>query len=394
MPDKHNNKYARQRTSCLFFWRHILSFENLPDLLSSHNNSADFNGTRAMQIASRACILTALFAVLALLWIAIDRITLNSSIFYDILPGRLALIAVFGGLALYTSRFQNLNLSRFRLLILMLAPALFYVFSQTHLPSVTAGTITTDTNSFVSLGYSFYPFVLIIQLAIFPLTLIECVLLTLPVLLCVAWAGYLTDKLWSVQLLEQFWLLFLLMMVAWWASLSQLNLLLRLYRQATHDPLTGLANRRLFMQQLATEIERAQRYRHPMSLIIFDLDHFKHVNDNYGHLQGDEVLKRFARLMVDTIRGNDLAGRYGGEEFIVLLPETPAHTAAEVAERIRQACTAQPVIVSRERHISFTASAGIAQLHPDEQAEQLINRADSSLYKAKETGRNRIVLVN
>jgi len=347
-----------------------------------------------MQIASRACILTALFAFIALLWIAIDWMTLSRPVFHEILPGRLALVAVFGGLALYTDKFQSLNLSRIRLLILMLAPGLFYVFSQTLLPSATKGALATNTNDFVSLGYGFYPFLLIAQLAIFPLTLVECLLLTLPVLLCVTWVGYLTDNLWSVQLFEQFWLLLLLTIITWWASLSQLNLLLRLYRQATRDPLTGLANRRLFMQQLTTEVKRSQRYQRPMSLIIFDLDHFKQVNDTYGHLQGDEVLKRFTQLMIDSIRTNDLAGRYGGEEFIVLLPETPARTAAEVAERIRQTCHAQPVIVSGGQHIRFTVSAGITQLRTGEQAEQLIDRADKLLYQAKDMGRNRIVIID
>jgi diguanylate cyclase (GGDEF)-like protein len=162
------------------------------------------------------------------------------------------------------------------------------------------------------------------------------------------------------------------------------------------DPLTGSYNRRHLIEKLPTEIKRAQRYKSSFSLIICDLDHFKNVNDKYGHQGGDQVLMALVQCIKGTFRNDtDWVARYGGEEFIIALPETDANGAQIFAERIRKAM-ANKVILFEGKEIRITVSFGVTGFDastPEEQisAEGLISMADKCLYQAKEEGRNRIV---
>lgn len=151
------------------------------------------------------------------------------------------------------------------------------------------------------------------------------------------------------------------------------------------DPLTGVGNRRKLMKRLEEEILRAQRYQRPLCLIFIDLDHFKHINDAYGHSTGDSVLFGVASAMKECLRDCDLLGRFGGEEFAVLLPETSLAHAELVAERMRNAVAALQLPQLRE---SVTISAGLAEWESDETSDGLLQRSDRALYMAKEAGRN------
>lgn len=152
------------------------------------------------------------------------------------------------------------------------------------------------------------------------------------------------------------------------------------------DQLTGVGNRRLMIKALTDETTRAQRYQRPYSLIFFDLDHFKRINDAYGHASGDAVLVAVAGSLKAALRDCDLLGRIGGEEFVVLLPETGIDNALQAAQRMR-ADIEQLRIVQIEENI--TISAGVAEWRDGESGEQLLDRADHALYRAKESGRNR-----
>ncbi len=164
-----------------------------------------------------------------------------------------------------------------------------------------------------------------------------------------------------------------------------------LERLATIDPLTGARNRRAFLAQAAAEAARAARHGHPLSVLVIDLDHFKRINDGYGHAAGDAVLRAFVERAAAALRAADVIGRLGGEEFAVLLPETGLAAAAEAAERIRAALAAGPVAVEGGA-VSFTASIGVAELGPDgDTPEAALNHADRRLYQAKREGRNRTV---
>ena len=160
---------------------------------------------------------------------------------------------------------------------------------------------------------------------------------------------------------------------------------------ATTDALTGLANRRAFMAQLDTELARVAQGGAPGMLIMLDLDHFKRVNDTYGHAAGDKVLVHLAQMLRgQALRQGDLAGRLGGEEFAVLLPHTHADEAAAIAERLRLALEQSRIDSGEGRIITITLSAGMAPLAGD--AEHILAQADAALYQAKNSGRNRIVL--
>jgi two-component system cell cycle response regulator len=167
-------------------------------------------------------------------------------------------------------------------------------------------------------------------------------------------------------------------------------------RLAVTDALTGLYNRRYLTEKLPLELKRAARYHHPLSVILCDIDHFKRVNDTFGHQVGDEVLKEFARRLTGATRkGVDWAARYGGEEFLLVLPETDLHGSLAVAERLRR-LMAHQTMTSSAGEITCTASFGVASWEGEragdasDAAARLLQEADRCLYSAKEAGRNRV----
>ena len=163
-----------------------------------------------------------------------------------------------------------------------------------------------------------------------------------------------------------------------------------LARLASTDALTDLASRRRWFELAVNEFGRYRRYRRPFAVLMIDLDFFKRVNDSFGHGAGDEVLKRFAEALRSQCRNSDVVGRLGGEEFAVLLPETPPAVAAEVAGRIVEACRSLVVGVPAGQ-VRFTCSVGTAAMTPaDVDVEALVRRADAALYLAKRHGRNRV----
>lgn len=160
--------------------------------------------------------------------------------------------------------------------------------------------------------------------------------------------------------------------------------------QSLTDPLTGAYNRRYFDERFASEIRDSRATAQPLAMVIFDIDHFKNINDTYGHPMGDLILQQGARLIASTIRASDPLVRFGGEEFVVLLARTGIQGASILAEKIRGAveryCFGDGVL-----QIDATVSVGVAELRPDESGETLLKRADEALYSAKQSGRNRVV---
>jgi len=170
----------------------------------------------------------------------------------------------------------------------------------------------------------------------------------------------------------------------------------RLRLSGLTDGLTGLYNRRHLDTRLAEEVSRARRHRLALSCLFIDADHFKRINDEYGHAAGDQVLVALAKRIRDQLRSSDLAARYGGEEIAVLLPQTDLHNAGLLAERIRAAVTAEPVVTTDGVAIPVTVSIGVATLrgdpetHPETAARRLIEEADIQVYRAKTAGRNQV----
>jgi diguanylate cyclase (GGDEF)-like protein len=162
-------------------------------------------------------------------------------------------------------------------------------------------------------------------------------------------------------------------------------------RLATTDPLTGLANRRHFFAQARMVAARCHGRGRPVAVALLDLDHFKQVNDTYGHQTGDLALQEVARICRECVRANDIVGRYGGEELAILMPDTDAAGAARVAERARAAIAAGQISVG-DATFTMTASFGVAVAPPSGSVEAALACADAALYAAKDAGRNRVVV--
>ena len=326
-----------------------------------------------------------LVALGVLAWIPIDLRTLPWTTATHLLGLRLLLAAAL----LLVAASQRLGTRRSptsALFVFIALQAVGFAWMEAQIPP--------DAPPLLRLGYGLFPFVVAAQIAIFPLPLVWSLLLALPalgLLLLPSWQGPFAP---DVSLFGGVWLLFLIVLISAWAGMSQLSLLLDLMRartDAAHDGLTGLANRRSAMARLEAEIAQAHRRGQPLVLLALDLDHFKRVNDAYGHAAGDRVLTEFATILRESLRLGDLGARVGGEEFIALLPQTEALAARHVAERIREQCERHEVAHDDNTSIRFTISIGLASLHPGDDAAALLARADQALYRAKHGGRNRVV---
>ena len=163
-----------------------------------------------------------------------------------------------------------------------------------------------------------------------------------------------------------------------------------LRRMATTDFLTGINNRRNFMELAEKEMNRSRRYKHPCSLLMLDIDHFKKINDTYGHSAGDKVLIEFCMVCLKELRENDVFGRIGGEEFAIVLVESDANKALFAAERIRQSVASNKMNYDDEAKINLTVSIGITEMLSGDDLNSIFERADTALYHAKESGRNRV----
>lgn len=354
------------------------------DLLSTRTHSPDFNGSRADYINIRVRVLAIALAIITPSWIPLDFLILAPGSASAMTVMRIGAALLFFVLGLWINPMYNLWVARLRLVLLLGLLGMCHVGSQLILGG--------STSEGFLIGYSFLPYLLIAMQAIFPLTVLESLGLIMMVMALVAGVEWYFGALLTLPVLTELWLMGLLAGIAIWTQMTQLHKLLSLYHQATRDPLTGLFNRRALMERLQDECHRSNRYDHPLTVVLFDLDRFKRVNDSYGHLTGDAVLKSFAQMLVTALRTTDFVGRYGGEEFLVLLPETHALAARDLAERIRVACEETPVYGPHGEMVNVTVSGGVAQLNQERDISQLLSRVDECLYNAKNRGRNLVVI--
>lgn len=169
------------------------------------------------------------------------------------------------------------------------------------------------------------------------------------------------------------------------------DLQVQLKELALRDSLTGLFNRYRLTEVLHREIERCKRSRRPLSLVLIDIDHFKNINDRWGHQTGDEVLRQVADRLMGNVRAGDWCFRYGGEEFLLILPDADIYAAWQKTDKLRQTFATHPVICAGDRAVELTISAGLSAFPACEDMDTLIGRADQALYQAKRAGRNRVV---
>jgi diguanylate cyclase (GGDEF)-like protein len=171
---------------------------------------------------------------------------------------------------------------------------------------------------------------------------------------------------------------------------ERVRMMEKLQRLAITDGLTKLHNSRSFYSQLEVEVDRFNRYKHPLALLLLDIDNFKSYNDSFGHLEGDKILVRISQVIKSCLRKLDTAYRYGGEEFTVILPETSCEEAMLVAERIRNVVQSEVFLPETENKISITISIGATQYAENEELSAFIQRADKAMYTSKQKGRNQV----
>lgn len=359
-----------------------MTISSLHDTLSSRRHSRDFAFSRGDFLRNRVMVVGAIFLVLLPFWSLIDWFVLPEETRAVALTARVVMLAILAITVLVAQRSKaRLQLSRLAAGTLLSTPAVFY--------AIIMSTLTGDGGAASLVGYSFIPYMLVAMLAIFPFTLVESAALGLAIILLEAWALYATGALFTLAGLQAVWLLAALLVISITANYFQLALMLRLYREATHDPLTGLLNRGALLQameQFALNDPDARR-----ALLIMDLDHFKRINDTHGHAFGDDILRHFAGVLRRSLRPADLACRYGGEEFVAVLMDTDKDAALAIAENIRAQTEVSVLNDYDGEPVRYTVSIGVASFYPDETFLQATMRADNRLYEAKKTSRNRVV---
>lgn len=358
------------------------SLQLLRDAVANRGYSRDFAYARSEYLRNRTTLVCSLFLLLMPFWTLLDWMMLPGTALPYTLAGRAAMAASLL-LVLALTRQSRLQLHRVRLAcgLLLATPAAFYTLVLLATPQG-AGSL---------IGYSFIPYMLVAMLAIFPFTLLESSVLGLCLVALEAFALQRAGTLLSSAGIQDLWLLTALLSIAITANYFQLTLMLRLHREATHDPLTGLLNRGALIRSMAQLTARGAAPQ--AALLMMDLDHFKRINDQYGHMTGDDVLRHFTRLLLQTLRPIDIAARYGGEEFIAVLVDTDLPAALEVAERLRHRTETTALLDDQQTPIHYTVSIGIAMLSPGESFEAVVRAADNRLYEAKRQARNRIVAV-
>ncbi len=363
--------------------RHLFELMKGYELLGAREHPSDFNQIRAEYINTRIRLLALLFSILTPLWIPVDYLILPKETFLDIVLARLLFSASLLALWVRASYVHSLYKARRRLVVLMVMPAIFHLSTQFILGE--------HLESEYLASYTFLPILIIAIHCVFPLTLKEGILLAFFTIFALSMDELVRKQFFSLTSLNNMWLLGVIMSIAIWAQLSQLHMQLKLFEQATTDALTGLLNRRSFMSQVETELSRSERYNRPLSMALLDLDFFKHINDAYGHQAGDKVLVHFSELLREELRATDIIGRFGGEEFIVALPETPLSEAERVIKRVLQSCR-ESIVEFDGQEIRFTSSAGLGEVLVDVQSSMKL--VDAALYEAKDKGRDQVVLAS
>lgn len=357
-----------------------LSISSIRDTISSKYHSKDFIFARSEYLRSRIATICAIFIVLTPFWTLFDLFLLPTDTLPIVLSARV--IMFLGLIATWYSSSKSQSTTRLNLLLSGLTLSLLGLFYAAVLISL------TEHIPSPLIGYSFIPFLLVATLGIFPFTLIESFSLGFGLLCLQFFSAFITGTSFSYQSLQDLWLLAALLCIVMTTNHFHLSLL-RLYRQATHDPLTGLLNR-VALERRTAHIEN-QTVRPATAITLLDLDHFKRINDQYGHSVGDEVLRAFAALIKQEIKSTDITCRYGGEEFLIICTGLTKEQAINQAERIRSKTEQLRIQTLEHNAISITISLGLSMLKPKERVTEAIQRADECLYLAKRTGRNRLV---
>lgn len=362
-----------------------LTLAEAGSLVSPHKHLALLTRRRAIMIVNRVRLFALLFAVLTPLWSLIDLAVFPFPLWFNLAGMRIMASAAFISLLMHYRSSGGL-LNAYRAMALLFAiPTVFYITSYTVLKQYEL----TGFSAAIGAGYGFLPFVLLAGLAIFPLTLVESLVIASPILLAQGIAGSLNlATLDWPSFVGAFWLLVLITSIATLASMSQLSFMIALVHQAIRDPLTGVFSRQSGEEMLELQCLNACRNEDPLVIAFIDLDHFKGINDRFGHEAGDRALIDMSHLVSSNLRGGDILARWGGEEFLVIMPNADLQQASAALNRMRQRGFGQ-----RPDGSPLTASIGLAERVADQTDDwrSLVAIADQRMYQAKQGGRDRIV---
>lgn len=341
---------------------------------------------RAALIISRVRLVAALFAFLSPLWIALDVLFFPTAVWIELAAGRVGASVAFAVLSLLYHKSDNPRHAYYALAMMFVIPTAFYWYS--HLLFSAGGLELSGLTASMVTGYAFLPFVMVAGLAVFPLTAVEGALFALPSLVVEVAAGSFGGGLLrGDSQLGLVWLFLLIAAVAVLAAMSQLHYLSEIVIKSSHDPLTGAFNRGSGEELLEKYFTLAIRNGTPLALIYIDLDDFKGINDRFGHEAGDEALRGAASAMMKAVRREDLLVRWGGEEFLMVLPHAREQEPATILGRL-----AEIGLGRRPDGLPVTASMGQAEFLRDrpESLAELLEVADRRMYRAKREGKNRV----
>jgi len=356
---------------------------DLARLLNASRHSIVFNHQRARFILRRIRLLASWLALLIPFWIPLDAIVFPHAVWQSLALGRIGTGLSLAILAAYCRRAVSLTQGFLALAVLFFIPSVFFLFSHTVISDASLSGI----GAVVTSSYVFFPFVVMAGISIFPLAVMEIAVLGL-LLLAVATIHVTAQHTFMTHILNAggLWILGMVVVVAGLAAVSQLRLMHDLFAQSSIDSLTGVLNRRSGAELMALQFALACRYRYPLALVFMDLDDFKQINDAAGHEAGDKILVQTARSWHAALRESDSILRWGGEEFIVLLPHTDCIQAKRLVRNHKTA-------LQRPDGKPLTCSIGIAERLADNATTiaQLVALADQRMYQAKTAGKARIV---
>lgn len=339
---------------------------------------------RATLIASRVRLVAGLFAALTPLWSLLDIWAFAPEVWHGLVAMRLAATVAFVCLVMTTRGISTLRGAYQALTFLLAIPTAFFLISYLHMSQFRL----EGLQEAFAVGYAYLPFVMLAGLSIFPLTIAESLAFSAPLLITQVLAAALRLEIlnWP-NFAASFWLLMLIASVSTLAGLSQLAFMIVLVREAIRDGMTGCFSHKSGAELLDLQYIIATRSGTPLSVAFIDLDHFKQVNDQFGHDAGDQVLINAVNAIRGHLRTGDILIRWGGEEFVLVLPNTNAAQALTALTRVRNAGLGM-----RPDGKPVTASIGIAERQQDgtEGWRELVEVADTRMYQAKKSGRDRI----
>ena len=336
-------------------------------------------------IVMRTRLVAGLFALLTPLWIVIDMMVFPAEIWHGLAWARLAASAAFAAILLITRRMVTLSDAYKALGFVLAIPSAFFLFTYEHMALFDLHGL----QGAISTSYTFLPFVMLAGLSIFPLTLVECIAFAVPMLLMPVIAAAVGGSHVDLPALGvTIWLLLLIVSVSALAGISQLGFMIVFIREAIHDSMTGCFTRHSGEELLDLQFVLSSRINAPLSLAFIDLDHFKRVNDSFGHEAGDTVLKNATAQLRKQLRAGDMLARWGGEEFVLIMPNATAKQACQGLQRVCEAGLGR----TPDDHV-VTASIGVAERQADvaRSWSELVDIADARMYEGKRAGRNRIV---